>query len=232
MLHKKGVPVQEWAAVVTLIAMAPGMWLLARCVTHYFFQRYTMVAGLGVSMLVAMVCSRVPYRRWVLPVVALAMVGVHEARALRDARRLPPVLAEATDRALLQGAPGEEAIVMASPLEFARVWWYSDETMRMRIHILEDASQAARMPDFIPEFYLDAQERTRLLPFAMEEVQPFLTSHARFLLVSRRSAPFGGEWLPGDLEAMGYSLRVLRSEERGSLVLYEVERSGGPEANM
>jgi hypothetical protein len=230
--RRKEVPVQEWAAVVALIAMAPGMWLLARCVTHYFFQRYTMVAGLGVSMLVAMLSSRVPYRRVVLPVVVLAMVGVHEVQAWREARTLTPVVAEATDRALLQGEPTDEAIVMASPLEFARVWWYSDEKMRTRIHILEDEPLAAQMPDFIPEFYLEAQEKMHLLPFAMEEPQSFLASHARFLMVSRKTAPYGGEWLPGDLRAMGYSLRELRSEEGGELVLYEVTRRGSGSGGM
>jgi 4-amino-4-deoxy-L-arabinose transferase-like glycosyltransferase len=218
------VPVQEWAAVVALIAMVPGMWLLARCVTHYFFQRYTMVAGLGVSILVAMLCSRVPYRRWVLTVVALAMVGAHEVKAWGAARRLPAVVAEAADTSLLQDAPADEAIVIASPLEFTKVWWYSNAAMRMRIHILEDEPLAARMPDFIPEFYLAAQQRAGLLPFAMESLPGFLQSHNRFLLVSRKSEPYGGEWLPEQLRSMGYLLQVKAMEDGGKLELYEVTR--------
>lgn len=222
-------PGHEWAAAIALSCMLPVIWAFTATVTHYYFARYTFPACIGMAMVLAMLCGRMPGRRVVLPGLAVSLLVFYYT----DAKQKIIEAKEAGDPAktalFAQGGP-DTPIVISSSVAFPTIWWYSTPAMRARLHFVTDTSRALQTPDFIPELYLSAEDETHSLPFPLDRREDFLRANRSFLLLYTEHSFAGGEWLPDDLHRQNYTFDVLSDANGLKLARVTAPHDGVAEA--
>ena len=186
--------------------LLPVILLASRLGTNYFQARYGLGSGLGVAMLSGMLMARLRWRyaaslAWAGAVycVAAGLLGLWFAAK-------PPGVA-AWDDPIFRAGNADEPVVVANATEFSPLWWYSDGTMRARLHYLTDPNYTARQSGLVPEYSLMLEGA--YLPMALDDYKTWLAGHEHFLLYCSGEHEF--EWIKQRLADEGWRLTLLQS---------------------
>jgi len=204
------IPPEDWAAAVATALLLPVILIVTRSGTDYYQPRYGIGSGMGIAMLCGMMLSRLRWRHapplaWVLSAycVAVGLLGIWLAAK-------PPGVAPWADP-LLHAGNANEPIVVANATEFSPMWWYSDASMRRRLHYLADLTYTARQGGLVPEYSLMLERA--YLPMRLDDYQTWLAGRQHFLLYC--SGDSGLEWMKQRLAAGGWRLTLLQSGPAG-----------------
>jgi len=206
----------ELAAADLLLLFVPLMMTVTAMGTGYFLPRY----GLGASIGMAMVCGLLAQSgiaRWP-KFQTIAYLPAAYAIVLAAARFyliFHPVLSYNAREELVARAPADLPIVVENALEFSPAWWYSDASMRPRLHYLSDLDYTFHNSDPLPEYCLEWEKQ--YTPMHMDAYSAFIATHPKFLIFSDGQPRL--EWVRTRLAARGWSVEPLEKNDSGRLYL-------------
>jgi hypothetical protein len=214
--------IEDLAVGSALVLILPIMLLISKLETGYFQERYAVGSSLGVALVSGLLFSsfneRFPkIKAFVFAGIAYCfLVGLHNFWYSGPFQPLAGVQSDP----LFLSAPAQEPLVMSDALIFLPTWWYSDPSVRARLHYLTDLNYAVKQPDFVPEYGLANEE-----PYGapkLDDYKEFLAAHREFLLYYYGTPRV--EWVKSRLSSDGWRLILIRSE--GAHELYRVTGPG------
>ena len=216
----------EWAAVTALCLLLPVVYVVCVFSTGQFVSRYAIGSSLGLALFAAWVlpkCS--PLRKgadlsffistvWFVSLLATRVYHAQRYQPIWHAQ--PQIVAVSS---VLDSAPGDLPIVVASALDYPQEWWYSRPELRDRMVYLADTSFAlASKKGFELEMSLTVDQK--IIPMPIKSYKSFLQQNPHFCLLS--SGPNVYVWTPERLSEEGWRLTTIARS--GKDVLYVVER--------
>jgi 4-amino-4-deoxy-L-arabinose transferase-like glycosyltransferase len=218
------VPKYEWAACVALCLLLPVLLLIAKFMTGGFADRYAIGASLGIAILCGWGLPNLllpPQRGLVaLSRALLVFVCLKSAISLRATIADPFWKANPSKIAIspvLDRAPANQTIVVASAYDYVSEWWYSSPSVRKKLLFVFDTGYAVTQQDFPAELSIVADRL--FVPMPMEDYRTFLKQNDRFFLLCSGEPRF--YWLDRRLKESGWKLDAL--ERSGGDVLYLAE---------
>ena len=214
-------PLHEVVAAIGYLAIPGIAVVLAKLVTGAFTDRYALPAVLGLALILPWGAYHLLDRRTTMGVVLAALlgswfvviVGIEPAMQLR----LERANRQAVYHFLRMAAPGDEAVVIASPHAFFQLTYYAPPELTSRLVYLADPAAALRHLDTdTPE--LGIREFRRWTPLRIEDYRAFRRAHPRFLLYADRG-PWS--WLLPALAAERVRFQVVALD--GAAPLYLVD---------
>jgi hypothetical protein len=199
---------------VALAALLPIIVALTAVTTGTFQPRYAIATSIGIAIVLGFAVNT--FERSTRPagiaLLSLALLGATWAE-LAAWRTMDPGQMAAT-HSVLEAVPAGLPIVVASPLVYPTLWWYSPPRLRERLHYLSDLAFAIRQSDPLPELTLVAEQP--FIPSKIKAYRAFLAAHPEFYLYCRISRPIpcddGLTWIKDRLVGDGYALTVVTSE--------------------
>ena len=202
-----GCPAEDLAVALTLSLITPLIIVVSRLETGFFQPGYAVGSAMGLAILITILLAR-----WRIdsPLAWTASIYCIVVGLLVLWYTPHPEATLPWSDPVLYAGPASEPIVVASALEFSPAWWYSDGSLRPRLHCLKDLGYALHHSNPTAEYSLWLERDST--PMQLDDYYNFLATHQHFLLYC-----FGEpriEWIKQRLINEGWHLTLLSSAKK------------------